>query len=161
MIETTSANVKLTFEQAQQLAEMESRLSVIQNNTAVAEGTLIGIKKESMAVAKEKLYQETLLADLTREVEKKQSELSILNEQIVENQKVNDDLNEKSKTLSERHTAKEAELTLREKTLASVEQLHQARAEHFNNKQDELLKEKEKVQNAKNVISKAIETATW
>jgi chromosome segregation ATPase len=160
MIESTDKNTTLTFEQLQQIDISQKRLAVLQSETEIATKTLRGVKSDLDRATKEKDYQEEQLATLTEQIEKKKTELDFLTKEVISGQTSLTELTEKTAVLISEQTIKTDDLNAREKSLVSAENLNQASVENFN-KYNELLKEKEKVDTAKQVISKAIETAVW
>lgn len=161
MINSTGTNVKLKFEQIQQLAEVEGRLSILQNEIDISNKILKGLKKENERAVKERDYQKELEKDLNEKIGLAQNKLKDLNNQITEkeeNLKINDI---QIQTIRTTQRIKDEELTVREKNLVEIEQTLKKQLDDFNYRFTQLEKDQFAIKMAKEAFLKAIDTIIW
>ena len=161
MIETPTENVKLTFEQLQQLDVVQKRLAVLESEMAIATKLLKGTRLEGDRALKEKIYQEELLATVKEKIEKAQKDLDSLVVRVAESSVV---LNEKRAESEDIHIAAQQTLGVlndREDRLAKAEKEYEQKNKELNNKIKDFLTEKSTVEEAKKAFKKAVEFVKW
>ena len=161
MINSNIKNVRLKLENIQQLAEVESRLSVIQSEINNHQKILRGIKMECDRFLKEKLYQEELLENLKKDVEKlefKKQEIEKYNSDSLKNL---DQENKKTKDLSTKTLIEVNLLKEREKQLASLESRHKKEVDIFTIKNTKLLEDQALIKKVQDAFLKAISLIKW
>lgn len=161
MIDSPTENVKLTFEQLQQIDVVEKRLSNLQSEIANANKILKGTKSECDRALKEKLYQEELAFNLASQIKELTTSRDNLAKEITLSTQALEDTKKTSKDLSESNYAKTDELLKREQKISQSETEHLLKVEDFNNKYNQLLDDKNAISTAKEAFLKAIETVTW
>lgn len=82
MIESSSQNVQLSFEQLQQLSTFQNQLSKLDGDIAASNKNLLQLRLETENIIKEKGYQQGLLDDLTSEVAQLQTTKELLDNTI-------------------------------------------------------------------------------
>lgn len=105
-MEQPTGNVRLKLENLQQLAEVEGRLSNLNNEISIASKNLRILKGDSERATKEKIYQEGLLETANSQLNEKKSEATKLDENLLEKKA---QLNQLLVEFSEHSTKMEAE----------------------------------------------------
>lgn len=154
-------NVKLTFDQLQQIDTVEKRLVNLQSEISIGRDNLTAIRLECEKVTKERLYQEELLAEITKNVEVIQGKhTDVLNDL----QSTSDTLLEVNKKIGETtdlHTKKETALVEKENKIKEQEEELNKKVEDFTNKSSRLLEDQLSIKTAKDAFLKATETVVW
>lgn len=160
MIENTEANVKLTFEQLQQIDVTQKRLANLANEVNIASKKLNEERALCERVTKERMYQEELLADLTAKVGELKSHHFELNGHVQVSSELLVTNTQKAQEIATMSEQKLMELKEREDKLTSDERDFVEKKKEFNADFNKLSEDKVLVQSAKNVIKNAIESIT-
>lgn len=161
MIDTPSDNIKLTFEQMQQIDVVEKRLAVLKNEITISQNLLIGTRMEMDRATKEKEYQEELLSNLQTQVEDFSKKKDILINEINSSIETNDKLKEESTKINNENYIKISEINSRQSDLESKEENFNKRMEDFNIKSSQLLEDQLSIKTAKDAFLKATEAVIW
>mgnify|MGYP001586162363 CR=1 FL=1 len=161
MINTPTGNIRLKLENIQQLAEVEGRLSNLQSEINIATKTLRGTKMECDRAVKEKAYQEELLENLKKDVEKLEQNKKEKGEELRVVVSNSDALNKKTKELTISNSNKDTELNKREKEVLQGEKDLLKKVDDFDVKNIQLLKDQVIIKLAKDAFEKASETVKW
>lgn len=121
MIETPTENVKLTFEQLQQIDVTQKRLAQLESEITIATKTLRGTKLEADRATKENAYQQELLMKISTQVDAKKKELEELNSVYTQTKSELSNLQSNIADKTVTQAAKDTELKNREDKLASGE----------------------------------------
>lgn len=122
MVNETSSNVKLSLEQLQQIEAAKQRLTNIEAEVAITKDTLANINKEILTVAKDRKYQEELLASLTADASAKQEQLDTLTSQIAAARETLSEVVGERDGLLKDNADRSAQLDKREAAIATKEQ---------------------------------------
>ena len=161
MIENQSENVKLTFEQLQQLDTFQKRLDNLKHESDTALRTLSVTKNDLDRLGKDKAYQESLLKEVTENVVKSTAEYTNLLAQIEDSKVTIARNNEEADKIAHKHVAKAQELSEKESSLTESISKHNEDKNMFNSQYEAFSKDKEVVNKAKIALSNAIGLVTW
>ena len=157
MINSPTENVKLTFEQLQQIDVVQKQLANLQSEINIASKSLNVLKKDCDKVTKERIYQEELLSNLTVDVKKVEDRLGELTKERDTAIAQLDKAREETTKLNSSNCKKDLELKDRENKLQKEEEDLEKKVADFNIKSNQLLKEQDDLKNKKSILSKAIE----
>lgn len=161
MLENSPQNVKLTFDQLQQIDVAEKRLAHLQIEVSLATKLLTETRLDCEKVTKEKIYQEGLLADINSQL----SSATLKHDKLLEDIKASEGIlnsnTEKSVTIGLANEKKEKDLNERESKIIEREIEHSKKEKDFITNSNNLSKEKSLVENAKGAFLKATESITW
>lgn len=153
---TTSSEVKITPQQAIQIAEFEHRLDVVVKEISINTKTLSGIKKNIEDDAKYNKFQQEEKERLTQEV----ATLETKKAEIVEEMRLK---NEEAVEISRAAEAKKTELSTRETSVLENEKKQDAREKELGEKEAiheqhtaKLADDRREVDRAKEVLQTAI-----
>lgn len=161
MIDSPNENVKLTFEQMQQIDIVQKRLSVLESEITSATKILKGTKSECDRAVKEKLYQEELLANIKEVVEQFTVKKDNLVLEIISHTTEIDNLKEKTTQLNKENYDKESDIIARTKDLDNAEYNFNQKVQDFSTKTNQLLEDQLSIKTAKDAFLKATETVSW
>lgn len=161
MIDTPTDNVKLTFEQMQQIDVVEKRLVVLKNEITISQNLLMGTRMETDRATKEREYQEELLSNLQSQVEDFSNKKDALVLDINSSIEINDKLKLETTKMNEENHRKISEIVSRENELKIKEENFNKRMEDFNIKSSQLLEDQLSIKTAKDAFLKATEAVVW
>lgn len=161
MIDTPTENVKLTFEQLQQIDVFQKTLANINNEISINTKFLISERAECEKATKETIYQKELLGELETKVESIKIRLKDLGDNLNINRIELEEINKKSQTLGLVNQTRSEELDKKDKDLKINLEEYNKELEIFNVKFKELLEDQFSVNSAKEAFLKALETITW
>lgn len=161
MIEQTSSNTSLTFEQMAQIEETKKRLSNLENEIIIANKNLSVINKDVVKATKEREYQEDLKSGLIIDIEKLSKEKLILENSNLE---INSYLEKTTKEIKEALKDIEdnkASLSLRESAILSSENKIKKDLVNIDEKAQQILEERKVLETAYNAFNEALKTIVW
>lgn len=161
MIEQTSSNTSLTFEQMAQIEETKKRLSNLENEIIIANKNLSVINKDVVKATKEREYQEDLKSGLIIDIEKLRKEKLILENSNLE---INSYLEKTTKEIKEALKDIEdnkASLSLRESAILSSENKIKKDSVNIDEKAQQILEERKVLETAYNAFNEALKTIVW
>lgn len=161
MIEQTSSNTSLTFEQMAQIEETKKRLSNLENEIIIANKNLSVINKDVVKATKEREYQEDLKSGLIIDIEKLSKEKLILENANLE---INSYLEKTTKEIKEALKDIEdnkASLSLRESAILSSENKIKKDLVNIDEKAQQILEERKVLETAYNAFNEALKTIVW
>lgn len=161
MIDSPSENVKLTFDQLQQIDVTKKQLANLQSEIANAIKLVKVNKLEMDKITKEKQYQEQLFVELELKVKELQKHHSNLLVDIENDKKNLNEINEKMKSLTEEHKKKSDALEISENKhkLDIIE--HEKKVGEYNIQSTKLESDKLAVKSVQDAFSKVIEQIPW
>lgn len=161
MIDSPNENVKLTFEQLQQIDVVEKQLANLQSEIVNANKILKGTKMEADRATKEKIYQEQLLEDVKIQVEgfnnKKNELINDINNATTELNKIKKETTE----LNKQNYDQKTELDTKIKQFDEDTLEYNKKVEDFNIQSGKLLEDQLSIKTAKDAFLKATETVIW
>ena len=161
MIETSTGNVRLTMENLQQLAEVEGRLSNLQNEISLATKNLSVINKDVIKAVKEREYQQELITKFTDIATQKGIELESLKNSVAELSKQSENLNQEAILIKETHSKKEINLEERENTLKFKEEDQKKNEDDFKVGLLKLKEDRKSLDVVKSAFQEAVKLVTW
>lgn len=161
MIKDTNENVKLTFEQLQQIDEVSKQLINLQSEITTAQKILRGTRLEIDRAIKEKTYQEELLEELKSTVLSFETKKADLVEQINQAITILDETTKRSSDTDLESKIKIDELHKKESELARGEETYSKKVEEFTSRSNQLLEDQLSIKTAKDAFLKATETVVW
>lgn len=161
MLDTPIENVKLTFEQLQQIDVFQKTLANINNEISINSKLLIGQRADCEKATKETAYQKELLSDLETKVDSTKKQLEELSSEVTSSQNLLDENTEKNKSLGVENQSRSEELNQKEKELENKFLEHDTEEKEFNIKFNQLSEDQLSVKTAKDAFLKALETVTW
>jgi chromosome segregation ATPase len=142
MIDNSNENVKLTFEQMQQIDTVQKRLSNIENEVIIAQKNLNVVNKDVLKATREREYQEELISKLNIEIELKTQEKIKLETAVNEMQSYLEEATLKDKELKSEHKTKEIELVQKEHELSEKDKTLCAKEEKLTRQESQFSEEK-------------------
>ncbi len=161
MIEQTTANPILTFDQLRAIDASKKMLGNLESEITNAQNKLKVVKIDCDRAVKDFEYREQLLKEINPKIDVAKSMLEQLNAEIINAQKTLDKCIVETNLINETNVIKYRELTERQNGLSTREQEHQKQVEKHSSNEVELLKEKETLKKAKEAFLRATEHVTW
>lgn len=161
MITAPESNVKLTDVQKKQLETFRGRLSNIEAEITIAQGTLQVLKDDVVKATKEKKYLLTDVETLTTQVADLQKQKDEHNSLIVESQNLLRKQADEHAAADKEYTQKKRELSDSSKDLSKKIATHQKNEAVLNDKSKKLSEDRLSVEKAKAAFLKASESVSW
>lgn len=161
MITKPQNNVQLTNEQTRQIEVFQSRLSNLQTEVSIGTTTLNALKNDIVRIAKDKKYQEELLATVNTKITETEKKLTELFEQIVLTSNEVAINTKKSEELANLHIEKHNELVSWETSLKEKESLYQQDIQAFSVEKEGIARDRLTVEKAKEAFLEAWKTIIW
>lgn len=158
MINSPESSIILSDSQNAQINEYQRRISNIEGEASIANKNLKILKSEIEKSVAEKVYQENLHAEIFSKTEQSQNILSGLLVKIEQEKEKLSDIKKLSDSLNMSNIVKNDQFIGRENELIEKEKVHNIKVEQYTVSQTELLRDKEKVETAKEAIAQALET---
>lgn len=156
MINTPSDKIVFSVSEQNRINLLEKRLLDFQADITVAKKLRDELKAECESLAKEKTYQEELLANTQSQLSFKKKELETAITQLAKVQDEAEETNKRSLETNKVQDTRQKALDKREADLSELEQIHSKDKVSFVRERDSVSKDKESIRSAKKLLSEAI-----
>ena len=161
MITEPHKSVALTFEQLQQIEIAKETLNNLANETEIASRNLVVVKKDVEKAAKERIYQEELLADLGKSLADKQASHEALKQQLSDTANTLSKHQDEIVYINKKHADKASELDARETAISKSEEEIATRLNALKIEENRQKEERVKLDTALKSFSEATKTVVW